>query len=158
LATPASRATVERRSLALTVSAEIEIDAPTAAVYAVLAGLAAYREWNPQVTDAVGEIAAGNRVRLRMAREAGRAFRIRPRVIVANPGAELRLRGRVPLLFSGEHRFQLIPRDDGSCTHVIQSETYRGLIVPFIGRTLKPTQGDFEQHNKALKQRVEQLR
>jgi hypothetical protein len=39
---------------------------------------------------------------------------------------------------------------------VVQSETYRGLVVPFIGKTIAATQTEFDQANQALKRRVEQ--
>lgn len=141
-----------------TVSATIEIAAPPSAVYAVLVDLAAYREWNPQIPHATGEVAVGRRITLKMAPPVGPGtVTIHPKVIVANPGVELRLLGRIPLLFSGEHRFKLIALRGGANTQVTQSETYRGLVVPLLGRTLTAAKTGFEQHNRALKQRVERL-
>jgi hypothetical protein len=36
-----------------------------------------------------------------------------------------------------------------------QAETFRGLLVPFFGRTLERTAGGFEEMNTALKERCE---
>lgn len=85
-----------------------------------------------------------------------RPFTIWPKVIVARPEAELRLLGRLPVVFSGEHSFVLSPDDSGTRTTVVQGEIYRGLVVPFIGKTIAAAQMEFEQVNQALRRRVEQ--
>ncbi len=46
--------------------------------------------------------------------------------------------------------------DADTHTKVVQSEIYRGLVVPFIGKTIAATQIEFEEVNQALKRRVEQ--
>lgn len=86
-----------------------------------------------------------------------RPFTIRPKVLVANPGAELRLLGKLPGIFSGEHVFILCPLDGGTRTRLVQSEIYRGLIVPVIGRTIDAAKRGFDAHNCALKCRVEDI-
>lgn len=91
-----------------------------------------------------------------MAPPGRRPFTIRPRVIAAQPGAELRLLGRLPIVFSGEHSFALTPIDSDTHTKVVQSETHRGLVVPFIGKTIAATQIEFDEVNQALKHRAEQ--
>ena len=37
----------------------------------------------------------------------------------------------------------------------VVSETFRGILIPFTGRTIKRTETDFRNLNQALKQRVE---
>lgn len=64
---------------------------------------------------------------------------------IAQPAAELRLLGRLPIVFSGEHSFAL--------TRSTQI-TYRGLVVPFIGKTIAATQIEFNEVNQALKRRL----
>ncbi len=58
-----------------------------------------------------------------------------------------------PGIFSGEHRFILTSA--GAGTRVVQSEIFRGLIIPFIGTAITAAQASFEQHNEALKRRAE---
>jgi hypothetical protein len=38
---------------------------------------------------------------------------------------------------------------------VVQSETFRGLLVPFSGKTLARAEASFKKLNEALKKRVE---
>lgn len=142
--------------MARTVSTTVTINAAPADVWAVLCDLDRYPEWHPHIRQAAGQMQAGNRVVFKMAPPGRRPFTIRPRVTVAQPGAELRLLGRLPVVFSGEHSFALSPIDADTHTKVVQSETYRGLVAPFIGKTIAATQIEFEEVNQALKRRVEQ--
>jgi uncharacterized protein YndB with AHSA1/START domain len=48
-----------------TMSATIDIDAPPQEVWAILADLSSYREWNPLFVEATGNVAVGQRVTLR---------------------------------------------------------------------------------------------
>lgn len=139
-----------------TVSAAVTIGAPPGEVWAVLCDLARYHEWHPHIREAAGKIQMSSRVVFRMAPPGRRPFTIRPRVIAAQPGAELLLLGRLPVIFSGEHSFALSPVDSGTHTKVVQSEIYRGIVVPFIGKTIAAAQNEFEEVNQALKLRVEQ--
>lgn len=142
--------------MARTVSATVTISAAPADVWAVLTDLGRYPQWHPHIHKAAGKIQVGDRVVFTMARPGRRPFTIRPRVIAAQPGSELRLLGRLPIVFSGEHSFTLSLTDGDTCTKVIQSETYRGLVVPFIGKTIAAAQTEFDEVNQALKHRVEQ--
>jgi hypothetical protein len=136
-----------------TVSTAIEIAAPPMDVWAVLTDLSRYPEWNPHIREGAGAVAVGNKLSLRMYPPQGQPVTFHPRVIVATPGVELRLLGAVPGIFSGEHIFALRPTQSG--THLEQSEIYRGLLVPFIGKTIAVSQTSFQEHNAALKKRVE---
>lgn len=142
--------------MARTVSAAVTINAAPAEVWAVLCDLVRYREWHPHIRQAAGKIQTGGRVVFQMAPPGRRPFTIRPRVIAAQTGAELRLLGRLPVVFSGEHSFTLSPIDSGTQTKVVQSEIYRGLVVPLIGKTIAAAQSEFDEVNQALKHRVEQ--
>lgn len=46
----------------------------------------------------------------------------------------------------------------GGHTRVTQSETFRGILIPFTGKTITQTETDFRNLNQALKQRVEARR
>lgn len=143
--------------LATTISTTVTINSAPADVWVVLCDLGLYHEWHPHIREATGTIAVGNRVTFRMAPPGRRSFTIRPTVIAAQPGAELRLLGRLPILFSGEHVFILNSIDSGTRTEVVQSESYRGLIVPFIAKTIASAQTEFDEVNHALKLRAEHL-
>jgi hypothetical protein len=139
-----------------TISASIDIDAPPAAVWAVLTDLSSYPEWNPLLREAAGEIAVGKRLTFRAFPANGRPMTIRPRVLVAEPGAELRWMARIPGVIGGEHSFTLSPANGG--THVVQSETFRGILVPISAKNLASSAGSFRALNEALKERAESRR
>jgi hypothetical protein len=151
-------AAAEEVRLARMVSTTVTINAAPADVWAVLCDLDCYPEWHPDIRQAAGHMQAGDRVVFKMAPPGRRPFTIRPRVTVARPGTELRLLARLPVVFGGEHSFALSPIDADTRTEVVQSEIYRGLVVPFIGKTIAATQIEFEEVNQALKRRVEQDR
>lgn len=136
-----------------TISATIDIAAPPADVWVVLTNLSRYPEWNPHIREGHGEVVVGNRLTLRLLPPKGRSITIRPKVLTAEPGVELCLMAKLPGIFSDEHRFVLSPIKEG--TRLVQSETFRGLLIPFISRTLADAQVSFQAHNEALKNRVE---
>lgn len=137
-----------------TISATIQIDAPPEAVWAVLTDLSSYPEWNPLFREASGQVAVGNRVRLRSVHPAnGRMMTVKPKITVADPGAELRWVASLPGIISGEHHFTLTPVDGG--TQLEQGETYRGLLAAFSGKTFARAEESFQALNEALKKRVE---
>ena len=139
------------------VTTTVDIDRPPRDVWAVLTGFAAYPQWNPQIREADGVLEPGRRVRFRLHPPRGRPVTIRPRVTVVEPCRELRLLGRLPAVFSGEHWFALEPLDGRRRTRLAQGETYQGLVVPFIRRTIAAAPEGFRAHNAALKRRVEAM-
>ncbi len=137
-----------------TMSATIQIDAPPEAVWAVLTDLGRYPEWNPLFREASEQVAVGNRITLRSVHPAnGRPMTVKPKITVADPGAELRWVSNLPGIISGEHRFALTPADGG--TRLEQSETFRGLLTAFSGRTFARAEASFRALNEALKKRAE---
>lgn len=141
-----------------TISASVDIAASPQAVWAVLADLDSYGEWNPFIQSASGQLAEGATLTLRLVPSHGRAMTFRPRVLVAEPGVMLRWIGRliIPGIFDGTHQFALA--DVGGHTRVTQSETFRGILIPFTGKTIAQTETEFNKLNQALKQRVEARR
>lgn len=141
-----------------TLHTEIHIDAPPEQVWAVLAGLTRYADWNPFIVEADGCVEAGARLRLRMSPPGGRAVTLKPRVTVVVDGQLFEWFGHVvvPGLFSGRHRFELHRTDTG--TRVVQGETFTGLLVPFLARSLDAhTLPGLVAMNDGLKARAEQV-
>lgn len=137
-----------------TMSATIQIDAPPQAVWAALTDLGRYPEWNPLFREASGQVAVGNRITLRSVHPAnGRLMTVKPKITVADPGAELRWVSSLPGIMSGEHRFALTPAAGG--TRLEQSETFRGLLTAFSSKTFAQAEASFRALNEALKKRAE---
>jgi len=137
-----------------TASATIQIDAPPMTVWSVLTDLDRYGEWNPLFPAASGQVAPGNRITLKSVRN-GRAMTVRPRIVAAEPGAELRWDSSLPGIIGGEHSYTLTPAGGG--TRLVQSESFRGLLVPFAGEAVAGAQVGFQRVNAALRQRAEAL-
>jgi len=138
-----------------TISAAIDIAASPHQVWAVLADLDAYPQWNPFIRSASGPLAEGAALTLRLVPARGRAMTVRPRVLAAEPGRLLRWIGRLimPGIFDGTHQFAL--DDMGGHTRLTQSEVFGGVLVPFTGTIITRTAADFRALNQALKQRAE---
>jgi hypothetical protein len=138
------------------IETHLEIEAPPSSVWAVLADTARYPEWNPFVTSIDGELDRGARLRVRLRTPKGRGMTLRPTVLVAEPGHELRWLGRLglPRLFDGEHQFVLEALSGGTRTRFVQAETFRGVLVPLLGRVLDDTEDGFVAMNEALRDRV----
>ncbi len=137
------------------ISVVTDISATPQQVWAVLADLDAYRDWNPFIRSASGQLAVGSRLTLRMVPADGRAFTMHPRLLVVQPAVLLRWIGRLimPGIFDGTHQFSL--EDLGEHTRLTQSETFRGALVPFTGKSIAKTESDFRALNQALKERAE---
>jgi hypothetical protein len=142
-----------------TLEATTEIDATPHEVWAVLTDFARHPDWNPFIRAIVGECAVGARLRTTIAPPGGRAVTLRPVVLAADPVHELRWLGRlfVPRVFDGEHSFRIEALGAGR-TRFTQSETFRGLLVPFTSGVLAKTGVGFEAMNRALAQEVQRRR
>ncbi len=134
----------------------IDIDAPPAEVWAVLADTAAYPDWNPFVVALEGELAVGRKLAVTIRPPGGRGITLKPTVLEVEPGISLRWLGRlgVPRIFDGEHSFKLEPIDGGRCTRFVHGERFRGVLVPFVGSLLRRTEAGFVAMNEALRDRV----
>ncbi|MGE5225701.1 MAG: SRPBCC family protein [Planctomycetaceae bacterium] len=142
------------------IRSEVEIEGTAEEAWAVLSDFASYGEWNPGFARIEGRAEAGTRLTITFALNGGRTMTMRPRVLVAEPGGELRWLGRLflPWVFDGEHRFEL-HEDEPGRVRFVQGERFRGLLVPFLRRMIEvDTLATFERVNAALAARVEELR
>jgi hypothetical protein len=143
--------------MSTTLVTEIHIAASPERVWQILSDLDAYPEWNPFVVQATGRAEVGARLTLRLQPVVGRATTVRPTVLEVRDGAALRWLGRfgIPRVLDADHRFRLEASDGG--TRLVQEEDFRGLLVPFVAKTLdRGTLPAFVLMNEALKARAEQ--
>jgi hypothetical protein len=138
------------------ISTEIEIDAPAARVWQVLTDFAAFPDWNPFMTIAEGDLVEGGHIRVALHAPGHRTMQFRPTLLSVEPERGFRWLGHlgVPGIFDGEHAHALEPLGPGR-TRYVQSERFRGLLVPFVGGMLDDTTRGFEEMNRALKARAE---
>jgi hypothetical protein len=123
-----------QRTHPYSIQTSADIDASPSEVWAVLTDYAAYPEWNPTQSDLAGAT-----------------------VVETVPNRTLRWQTTAGIvgIFDGERTFSLEKLDDGS-TRLTQSELFRGIVVPFVGASLKDeTAPGFHEMNAALRERVE---
>ncbi|MGW0230768.1 SRPBCC family protein [Actinopolymorpha singaporensis] len=147
---------VWQRAHPVVLRAEVDIDAGPDRVWAVLADLPAYREWNPFIVRSGGRLQVGQKL-TNVHRFGTKTMVIEPTLLAVEPGHELRWIGRlgIPGIFDGEHSF-VLTRTAAGGTHVVQQETFRGVAVPFLSGWLhRDTQPGFDALNSSLRDRVE---
>jgi hypothetical protein len=131
-----------------------QVPAAPEQVWAVLADLASYPEWNPVFREASGQLTPGNRITIKSTQpETGHTMTVKVKVLTAEPATELRWVSSVIGLMTGEHSFILSPASGG--TQLVQTHTYRGLFARFPPKTISRIQASFEAINQAIKQRAE---
>jgi hypothetical protein len=143
--------------MAREINTTIKINAPSNKVWAVLTDFSQYSEWNPFIRSIRGNAQQGEALEILIQPPGGTSMTFQPIILVLQPGAELRWRGRLmlPGIFDGEHQFQLESIGEGR-TRLIHREVFSGLLVPLLWRKLDiQTRQGFEAMNHALKKRVE---
>jgi hypothetical protein len=138
------------------ISTEIEIEATPDRVWQVVCDFDAYPDWNPFIRDISGKAERGSKLKVRIEPPGGRGMTFKPTVLAAEPQRELRWLGRllIPGVFDGEHSFRIETADEGR-VRFIQSERFRGALVPLFGKNLEKTERGFGAMNEALKRRAE---
>ena len=136
----------------------VEIDAAPPTVWAVLTDFASYGEWNPVEISMKGRPVEGTVLEHTSRLPGKKPMTFRPTIITAKPNKELAWKGKVlvPGLFDVVHRFLLEPLPEGG-TRLHQREQFRGVLVPFVGATLRETRAAFDLANAAIKRRSEGL-
>jgi hypothetical protein len=136
------------------ISAATQIAASPEQVWAILADLASYPQWNPLFREASGQLSAGNKITLKSTHPVnGRTMTVKASVLTAQPARELRWRSSLPGLMTGEHSFTLTPAEGG--TRLVQTEIYTGLLARFSAKTTSSFQTSFQALNDAIKHRAE---
>ena len=140
------------------IRAQIDIDADSKTVWNAFTELERYPDWNPFIRKASGELKVGQKLSVRLDVPGGMRMRLRTKLLVIDPEKELRWIGHavIPGLFDGEHAF-MIQSMEPAQTRFLQTETFKGLLVPLLGWYIVPgALRGFEVMNQALKKRVEE--
>lgn len=135
----------------------IDVAAPPARVWAVLADLAAYPLWNPLVSAvSEGRAEAGSPLVLRV-RPLGRfaSLGVRARVATAEPDVELAWEGELagPLL-TFRHAFRLLPLEGGR-TRLDHHERFEGPLALAMAAAVPLLRRSYRRWDRALRARVE---
>ena len=138
------------------IETDIEINAPTSRVWALLTDFALMPSWNPFIKSISGNLAQGARLAVHIVPPGSSGMHFKPTVLSVRPERELRWLGHllVPGIFDGEHYFLLEPIGEKQ-TRLTHGEKFSGLLVGLLGSTLAATSAGFEAMNTALKQKAE---
>lgn len=138
-----------------TIETTTDIDAPPAVVWEIITDFARYPEWNPFITELLGELQQGARLRATFALAGRKPQTFTPTLTTVDPIQRLVWSGRlaVPRLFDAEHIFVVAPRGTGS--RLVHQEHFRGVLVPFMRSTLTATHDAFTRMDAELTQRAE---
>lgn len=143
--------------MATQIKTNIVINAPIDTVWNVLTDFNKYSEWNSFIPSLTGNVKADEKITVNIVLPGSKGMTLKPRVLKYEENKELKWLGHLLFkgLFDGEHRFELIDNGDKTTTF-IQSEKFRGILVPFFKKMLNvKTVNGFNQMNKELKKRCE---
>lgn len=143
----------------ISVSAEIEIDAPADTVWAALTGFSAYGEWNPFIIKASGAFKAGSVMDVTIAVPVIRSMDFKLKTVSVDEGKAFVWLGTtiMPRVLDGLHTFSVESLEDGR-TRFNQEERLSGVLlyfaVPFVKSRM---QNNFNAMNAALKMHAEHM-
>ncbi len=139
------------------VDTRIEIEAPMARVWDLVATVENYGKWNPFVVMGRGTPVLNGFITVRARPSERVAKTFTPRITRLVPGRELRWLGHFlfPGLVDGEHIHELVPLSENRTLYVHRDE-FAGLLVPLVWPRLeRVTRKGFIAMNEALKREAE---
>jgi|TARA_B110000285_G_C15111969_1_gene611644 hypothetical protein len=143
--------------MALEIKTEIIINATPEKVWKILTNFRAYPNWNPFIKSIEGQVTIGEKIIARIEPPEAKGMTFKPKILTVVKNRELSWLGHLlfPGLFDGKHKFELIDNGNGTTTF-IQSEKFKGILVPFFKKQLKNnTKNGFIEMNKKLKEIAE---
>lgn len=132
---------------------EIDIDAPTRAVWECLVDFERYPQWNPMLEIHRIDRRPGGLVDFAVKLGKGRKTLFQARICSDDAPNRFAWRGGNPFTVAGEHFFQLAENADGS-TRFIHGERFSGLLLPTLWPRLSQSKRLYRRMNEALQQRV----
>ena len=149
--------TLNTNIMAFEIRTEILIHAKPEKVWAIFTNFKNYPIWNPFIKSLTGTVKVGNKIAVFLQQPDSKGMTFKPKVLAYKENKEFRWLGHllIPGIFDGEHQFKLIDNGDGTTTF-IQSERFRGILVPFLKKQLQTnTKNGFQEMNEKLKELVE---
>ena len=144
-------------TMAKEIKTKILIKATSEKVWSILINIENYPNWNPFIKSIKGDMKIGNRIIARIEPPQSKVMIFKPKILTYKTYEELSWLGHFLFvgLFDGEHKFKIVDNRNGTTTF-IQSELFRGVLVPFFSKKLdNNTKKGFEEMNKKLKELAE---
>ena len=116
----------------LTISTTVAVEASPRTVWALLTDLDAHSRWNSTVTRIEGHVALGEKLSFEVPQAPGQKFA--PTVIAIDEPRFMAWRINHWPLLVGERTYRIASRADGTSEFTV-GEDFRGLLLPFVGRS-----------------------
>jgi len=145
------QATTSKTLFRMQVGVQINVKAPPERIWALLTNAQQFPTWNSTITSIDGKIAPGETIRLKST-SSERIFKLK--VARFEPNAHMLWQDGAAPMFKGERRFTLTPKGSGS-TEFAMEESFSGLMLPMIARSLPDFRPIFERYAADLKAAAE---
>lgn len=136
-----------RRSVTVTT----DVAASAERIWQLLTDADGFGRWNSTVTEITGPIAKGTKLAIRVP-ISKRTFT--PTVVEFEPPRRMVWRDGAKPMFQGVRTYELAPQGDGR-TRFTMTETFTGVMLPLIGRTLPDFAPVFDRYAADLKAEAE---
>ena len=139
------------------IETQIDINASAERVWSILMDFPGYARWNPFIRSIEGIPKIGASLNVHIQPPGSNGMRFHPTVLAVEAGQEFRWKGKllVRRMFDGEHYF-ILERQSGTQVVLRQGETFSGVLVPILRRSLDgATKQGFVAMNEALKREAE---
>ncbi len=128
------------------------IQASPERIWALLTDAAGFPHWNSTVTSIEGQIAEGQRLKLKVPAAGERVFK--PKVSNVEAGRSMIWSDGMAPMFKGVRTFTLTPKGDGS-TEFFMKEEFSGVMLPLFKGSLPDFGPVFEAYAEDLKRAAE---
>lgn len=143
------RAVTERKTFSRTTSISATIEADAAIVWALLTNASDFKRWNSTIVSIEGEIAGGERIKLKSTLDPSRTFKLKVTEFV--PGKKLVWGDAM-----GKRTYLLTPAANGF-VNFSMTEKIGGPIFPLFASKIPAFDAAFEQFAADLKKEAEKI-
>lgn len=144
-------ATLTKSLFRMQVGVSIKVQAPPQKIWSLLTNARQFPSWNSTIRSIDGTIALGQTIQLKTT-TAERIFKLK--VSRFEPNARMVWQDGAAPMFQGVREFTLTPESGGS-TVFTMTETFSGLMLPMIARSLPDFRPTFERYAADLKAAAE---
>jgi len=130
---------------------KVRIQASAPRIWSLLTDARSFPRWNSTVLSIEGQIREGERIRIRVP-DTDRTFAPKVSGVVSNQ--RMTWVGGFAPIFRGVRIFNLVKLDDGSTDFTMQ-ETFSGVLMPLLRRSLPDFRPIFERYASDLKREAE---
>jgi hypothetical protein len=138
----------------ISIRTSVEIDAPREKVYATLADLESYPEWNPYHRRVDGNFEEGAELSIDVLRPDGKRVQVPPHMLRIAENEEITWGGGIRGVFYGVHSFTLETQSDGK-TLLRHNEDFSGIAIRFADLPADVIADGYQRMNMALKAKLE---